>query len=376
MRNTLLIITVSIGLSGCGSLDRSAQDVSKNYNCESRVSQMTIDDLPLKITSSDYGGLIVLDGEKKWEKSLKNGVTKIIETHYSKSERFDEGALDENYTTTYQFNKFQNIVENHSVPKNTTAGDDTYLFVYDESGNLTKDIFRRKGDFSWETEYLYDESGRLLHSGVLSSGGIQHQFKIGNPLWTTRNSYEYNENGQLIKLRDVKCFSSDSVVLKYNYDTALKNIPFEVIKYNRFGQRDMRSEFHFNNQTNIFTIATKNVWMTSNNYEDKYGDSRVLIYFDSNCQMQKVTKVEFRDKTSCRYQKIEFNDHGDIKSYETFIYPILKSGLNNYEYVKQLDYSLIKESEFLNYEYVYDNYGNWIERKSYSEVVKRLITYK
>ena len=138
----------------------------------------------------------------------------------------------------------------------------------------------------------------------------------------------------------------------------------------------MRSDFHFNNQTNIFTIATKNVWMTSNNYEDKYGDSRVLIYFDSNCQVQKVTKVEFRDKTSCRYQKIEFNDHGDIKSYETFIYPILKGGLNNYEYVKQLDYSLIKESEFLNYEYVYDKYGNWIERKSYSEVVKRLITYK
>ncbi len=359
------------------SCHQNQAEESKTYYCDKRITAMNIDSLPLYKSFSDYDAFLDISDDVKT--CIKGNVQEISECHYKKSHRFDEDILTQTSEIIIQFNDQNQMVK--SITKLTPDGSQ---YVSAENTYSDKNKLISKGSFEEKyktlNQYSYTENGQLQSIKTkwdFSSKNLSDRI-MSNIDWGSQMSYYYNDSGMLNK--EVQTyFGGDSCVVKYDYVYGSNGPINQIIKYNKSsGNREYITNLNYDEKKNRMTATTWNV-LFSFSYDEtneKNLDNQIVVYFNNNCKVSKVTKVKKRDKNFKRYTKVDFNDQGDLVSKSEILYPNSSENDFNFNYLEEFDSKYILEPQYEYYEYVYDNYGNWIERTNGEDVIKRKIVYK
>ncbi len=211
-------------------------------------------------------------------------------------------------------------------------------YVFNATGSLISiESFGDDSQLDSKETYSYNQAKLSLHSVFSSTGKIDK---------TTQ--YEYDEIGQLITQK----------------------------KYNKSEKLQYETSFIYNQKG---LLSAKHKLIPSINYTMKQH-----YKYDVKDQLIEISKIarigttketfEYNDK-GLQSKKSEYNAMDELYSYINYFYNKEndKTDLKKYDTEGALTY-------FENYEYTYDNYGNWTECTSFEKgekvsVEKRKLTY-
>lgn len=326
------------------------------YDCNKIINSLNIESLFVaknyydNISSSDFLYLSESDDNFRF-----NGIVKSIkETVSETSIRFDEEHEEKLFVTNYEFDNNNLILKE----------------VENIGGNidLSRENFR---EYYVQNKYNYSTNGLLLNKVFKKIRGMNKNAKPDIEQW----NYFYNNENQLVK-EIYKSPYQDSTVVKYDYfDNSLN----EAFIYNTKGEKIINAIFNYDNENNCFIVRTTGTRWGSSELNEILGNPiEILFYFDDNCKLVKITKVNRSgsEKSGFRkvYEKLELNKEGDPTSITSFTVNNLKN--SDMIYHDDFDYSVKEYSTSKYYEYKYDNKNNWIYKKEGNNVYRREIIYR
>ena len=375
MKKIILFAMSIIFVVACKQIPKKESKINHCYNI---IKNVEFDSLPLFLFYSDYGDFVDISFDLEKNK-LKGSVKEINTLYFEKSTKFDEENLILTNETNNQYNQYNQLLLTHSKSKG-----EEHISYENKYNDDHKIISRGFFDQSYKTleSYLYSESGLLVIKKT------KHEFdtknledrEMKNLSWDDKISFYYANNNQKIKEVNNSLNLNDSSVVKYKYDDNYVKIPYQIIKYTKDGNKSSISNLIYDSILNNLVITTWSVmgnnFMESENFKSENLKNEIVIFFDDNCKVSKVTKVETWAKGMKKYSKVEYNNQGDLNNWITFVYPKSSETDSDLTYLKEFDYKYQTDSEGKYYEYTYDKIGNWIERKENKEVVKREIVYK
>lgn len=372
-KKILLFFLILLAIESCQQNSTKPFKV-KSYDCCKEITALNIDSLPLYKSFSDHGEFLDINDEFKTK--INGKIQETRECYYKKCHRFDEDILTPTVEIINQFND-----KNHLIKSTSKLILDGTEYVSAENSYSAGNKLLSKGSFEkdYKTINLYYYSIK----GQLQSIKTKWDFKstnlsdriMSNINWGSKKSYHYNSKGQIIKEVE-SYFGGDSCVVKYDYESTGG---LQIIKYDKkSGVRSFTTNLYYDKDNNTLTAKSWNVLLdfTNDQTNDKNLGSQIIVFYDSNCNVNKVTKVEKWINNTKKYSKLEFNKQGDVISKSYIVYPNRSENDFNFDYKEEFEPEFILEPEYENYEYVYDRYGNWIERTNGENVVKRKIKYR
>ena len=350
---------------------------NKCYNCFKGITAINLDSLPLIKSFSDYDEFIdINDG---FRTKINGKVKEIREYYYTKSRRFDEDVLTPTREIITLFNDKNQLIKSTTkiIPEGIeyVSAENSYS---EENKLITEGSFQK--NYKKINMHSYSENGKLKSVKTkwdFNATNLSDR-NMSNISWGSENSYHYNNNGQLTKEIE-KYFGGDSCVVKYDYEEIHGGLFYQIIKYDkRSGDRSSITNLSYDEKNNTLSLTSWRILLHFSNDEktDENLESQIVIFFDDNCNVSKVTKVEKGIKSTKKYSLLEFNKQGDLVSKRKLIYPDGSEKDNNFNYLEEFDFKYILEPEYEYYEYVYDNNGNWIKRTNDEELVTRKIKYR
>ena len=109
-------------------------------------------------------------------------------------------------TSTYEFTYGTHGLPDVAVAVFMDGTQDVHEFTYNEQGQMIRDVYKSGGVLVYDYNPICDEEGRL----------IREEYRESDPPQIIYTSYEYDENGQLIqKNRD---YGDGQTVVSYTYD--------------------------------------------------------------------------------------------------------------------------------------------------------------
>ena len=194
-----------------------------------------------------------------------------------------------------------------------------YFFVYDKNGYKVEVGYYLKNEKSWvKTLYFRDEQGRVLNGRKLSSSGeiITQWFKTYEKKNLIRSEV-FDKHCNLIQTQH------------YKYDESGRKTDLRII--NADTNLGFKYSYHYDSQNNLI----KEVAVDD---KKRFGGVTIYKYDNSNNNIQKIAYTN-DDKTYIFYNKFDAN--GNL--------------------IQEKKIQIGKNSpQITNYEYVYDNYSNWI----------------
>ena len=173
---------------------------------------------------------------------LGDFINKTTTTHdyngniIEETKQFMDGFVSKN---TYSYDSNGNKVEQKLFKDDHL--DQGYLYKYDKHGNkIEEHYFTPEGDWT-DTKWIYNENGKLIEYACFSESGC----------FQNRNTYEYNEKGNLIK----QCHFNDNdnnilhCITLYKYDDFGNTI--EESEYNPKGDLNIKTTFNFDVNNNL-----------------------------------------------------------------------------------------------------------------------------
>jgi len=280
-------------------------------------------------------------------------------------------------------------------------------FTFDKNGNLTEAEYSEISSKSIikSSSYEYDNNQLLKMEKSLTNQGIyiksmitffytskgllseKKYFAVFNeeipipekPFLICKNAYD--SNGLLTKIKEIHFEGfgkKDSTITKFSYDNE-KRID-NIVLYDKYGKRVKYIAISYIEQKNLIQIDSYYVrdYDGFGNFGNGALDHQIILLFDGNCHLQEVTDVTDvsflnRAKYEKEFTKIKLNIFGDITMITKFKLASLKD--NGFRFIENEDYSKIKYEKYTNIEYVYDNFGNWIEKRENNLITRRKISY-
>jgi hypothetical protein len=352
---SLCILVVIVGL--LVSCTQTKKKKTTIYDCNKKINAMNIESLFIvknyydNISSSDFLYLSEPDDNFRFNGNVKS----IKETVSETSIRFDEEYEEKLFVTNYEFDNNNNLILKE---------------VENIGGNidLSKEDFR---EYYVLNKYNYSTNGILINKIIKKIRGVNKNSKPDIEQW----NYFYNNDNQLIK-EIYKSPYQDSTVVKYDYFDNLLN---EAFIYNTEGEKIINAIFNYDNENNCFIVRTAGTRWGSSELNEILGDpTEIIFYFDDNCKLKKITKVNRSgsEKNGFRkvYEKLELNKEGDPTNITSFTVNNLKN--NDMIYHDDFDFSVMEYSMSKYFEYKYDNKNNWTYKKEGDNVYRRVIIYR
>jgi hypothetical protein len=372
MKKAVLFCILSILLISCQN-ELTINELKINL-CNNKLSVFQLDLLPIVKSYSKNGVLFDVNIDVN-AINIKGNIKKIREQYFNRSKRFDEETLSLISETQYDYDVNSQLL---SIKTKLISDDKEYQSLENIYGANNKLISHTifKNNMQDKMHYLYNYT--YLESGLISSEKEKVNFdsknindrKISNENWSTINNYYYDNENRRVKDISKNPYFYDSSVVKYNYNDASVKMPYEIIKFNKSGERISTSDLIYDSVRNILVIRT---WATIYISSPKL-DNEIVVFFNENCKIKKITEVKDWIKNTKMYSKAEYNEEGDLVNWSEFVYP--SSNETDFTYLKDYDSELQFEYQKYFYEYTYDKTGNWIERKEGDKVVKRGIIYR
>ena len=136
-------------------------------------------------------------------------------------------------TTIYEYNETDRLVKSTDSSNGTIK--EVLEFKYDELGNIVSETHYHYGDIFYMIKYKYDNTGKK----------IEYILYNGEGSIVTRETYEYNVDGQLSKLIE---YSRNNIVTHrhYKYDEFGNKIEYIVERIDAWGKTDSDSYVYIN----------------------------------------------------------------------------------------------------------------------------------
>jgi hypothetical protein len=373
----LALILISSLVLSCKDKDKVEQ--TRVHDCPDRVTVTNLDSLPFYKDFSDYSDFLSLNPNPQ-KLNLRGDVKEITEYVYESSTRFDEEVLTPIEESTTLFDEKNNLIKTVK-----TLLPNGFKYISRQNKYSADNLLIEEGVFDKEFQTLtlfnYSQNGKLISKKVkygLDDSNL-NDTKLSKEDWSDKTTYYYNQNGRVNKEIVFHYSSNDSSVVKYELDEGLGAAPYQIIKYNKSGNRDFLTNLNQDKNKNTFNARSWNIGLSfgfGNEQTDENLKSDIVVYFDDNCHVAKVTKVETWAKGMKRYSMIEYNKQGDLISTSEFLYP--KSSENDYNlsYLEKFESEFQIEGKYEYYEYTYDKVGNWVKMSNGSKIIKRKISYR
>lgn len=271
---------------------------------------------------------------------------------------------------------------------------DLTRYIYDESGNVTKDIsYAADGSVESYVEYENDTNGNCIKYTEYDADGmvtksVESKYDSNNNCLesisydsdgniTDSSEYEFDDNGNEIKETYVSTFEYDGTsmtfkgVFEYEYDD--KNRKTKQTIYDEDGTT----------VTNIYEYAYDSAGnqITETQYN---ADGSILSVtnkeYDSDNNLMKDTASGV-DGTEFMSQEYEYDDRGNMVKKTSNYYNLGSNSLVEYEY--DADDRLVKQTSYSNgaieciSSMEYDDYGNNIKIIDYNsdETLSSIVEY-
>lgn len=347
----------------------------KTYNCGNVINPINIENFNITkhYDANSYGTDRLYLNPPSYYFRLSRKVKSIKETVSNISIKFDEEVEEKLTSTIYEFDD-----NNHLKRKQVTFIGNTI--------NYTSGI---DGEYSINQKYLYSKSNQLLYKEISENSEVSKQ----NYDRSEQYKYFYDDKNQLIKEVYTNCAAfdyreplCDSTVIKYQYFDGYSS--YEAILYDKEGKRNTKLSFDYNKVKNILIIHSSEILDSFSAQNDPNGgqpDSEIIFYFNENCTVKKVTKVEitgYPEKGFHNYYAdIEINNQGDITLVSSCnIDGLKKYNLKHYdEFEESQRLDLIGHMDdfiYERFEYEYDNFNNWVKKKTEDQIIRREIEYR
>jgi hypothetical protein len=183
-------------------------------------------------------------------------------------------------------------------------------------------------------------------------------------------SFEYNEIGKLISVKD--CSKQRD---RYHFKDSLLDQGCKTIENNKYIEdKIIESKTKSNITTYVHNgkfLKEKKITYKNGSYHiielNKNGQEIKKELFDSNSVLKSTTHYIYGTKTNNLLQMERRSTANELLEYHEFDNQGNKLSEKVYEHAYDVndDRSFLKVKSFI-YEYVYDNYGNWVERNTYS----------
>jgi hypothetical protein len=344
---SLCILAVIVGL--LVSCMQTKKKKTTTHDCNKKINALNIESL--FVTKNYHDGISYSDFlylSEPDDNFRLNGIVKSIkETASESSIRFDEEHEEKLFVTSYEFDNNKIILkEVENIGGNIDLSRENFKEYYDQN------------------KYNYSTNGLLLNKVFKKIRGMNKNAKHDIEQW----NYFYNNESQLIK-EIYKSPYQDSTVVKYDYFDKSLN---EAFIYNAEGEKIINVIFNYDNENNCYTARTTGTRWSSSNLNE------ILFYFDDNCKLIKITKVERSGSEKFGftkvYEKLELNKEGDPTSITSFAVNNLKN--SDMIYHDDFEYSVREYSTSKYFEYKYDNKNNWTYKKEGNNVYRRAIIYR
>jgi hypothetical protein len=323
-------------------------------NCVKEINIVNMESIFIEKNYSDNSYLdyfYLSDPENNFR--LNGAIKSIQETASEISIKFDEENEEKLFVTNYEFNNFNNLTRK-------------------EFQNIEEDIVLAEENSKeyFLNEYNYSAYGLLINKVQKKISGIN---KNTDPEIQKQWYYSYNDENKLIK-EVYKDPYQDSTVIKYNYfDNSLS----EVFFYNSGGEKRFNATFYYDKNT--ISIKTNYNTLGPSELNVILDDpTEIILYFNNNCQLEKITKVNLfgSEKTGYnkKFNKIELNVEGDPISIISFNVDNLKN--ESFVYSEDFEYFDMKNKYSRYFEYKYDHQQNWTYKREGNKVFRRVIYYR
>ena len=134
----------------------------------------------------------------------------------------------------------------------------THEFTRNEQGQLIREVYTSEGVVAYDYNPFYDEKGNV----------IREEYRESDPPHIIHISYEYNENDQVIK--KIRDFGSGYIIFEYTYDEQ-GNVTKEVYTYNDGHQIIYEYTYdEFGNRTKVVRTEDGEVQFVETDYKLLY----------------------------------------------------------------------------------------------------------
>ena len=262
-----------------------------------------------------------------WEEDkLKGKVKSYTQFSYEALERFgkiEKGALIKDIFANLQnnYDEVGNLIERNTFREGSIVDiEDKDTYKYDKKSNKVEaKSYSSDGSLSYKETFKYDENNNMIeHNGYSSDGSLSY-----------KETFKYDENNNMIEQNN---YSSDGILTSketFKYDEKSNNI--EANYYSSDGSLTYKFTFKYDENNNMIE---KNGYSSDGRLDEKcaykYDEmgniSEYLLYDSDGSIILKVTE--------------KYDDKGNMKE------------------------SCSDENK-REYEYEYDNVGNWIKQIVY-----------
>ncbi len=271
-----------------------------------------------------------------------------------------------------------------SCGKNTNQNDlekinlkgDVIFVGFDEGGKLSKDIweFDNNGNFIRTIEYIDYENLIILYETSFTRDTT-------NKLITENKHCFFNYERQPIFPITKKYNYLNDKLSTITYQTMTGDDVSEKYKYENDNLVEIKEVFYSKNQDFRSSISTTNFFYNKKNNLDS---TKQITVYEDGAIGGKNTKI-YLPNGLLKSDENYLNNFDENKSLENFTVSLREYKYNDNNDLVEEKVTDLKKNEVtqsINYNYIYDNKNNWIEKTKISndskdqDVVKRKIIYK
>lgn len=252
---------------------------------------------------------------------------------------------------------------------------------------------------------IFDDSGRLISIALLGLNGDQISFqnltyqsgwklpvfkKAVGENGCSQEVNELNEKGEVIKIKSLDCNGvlNHSAFINRNQNGIFAGISYKEENLILFDTLFLVNKIKSSDNKTLTEIIV-NYWYL-NKVSGFYEVSDKLNIFNEGYGIKHIRQGEYRQSSelpvqkSCKAQRIYFNDKGQLIKIEVFFgLPVdaINNGLGNnspnytalFSYDEKNNLLVAHLQGYVKIIFTYDNYKNWINKKTYQEIDAELV---